>query len=64
MVNIEERQRLARIEASAPPAATIDGQIQRRVRDREDDYEVVWSGGQKDVSLTGRWDSREKTGAF
>lgn len=58
----EERERVARISASTPPASTIDGQIQRRVRDRErDDYEVVWSGDRKEVSLTGTWNSKERT---
>lgn len=41
----DESRLLARIEASAPPAATFEGQLQRRVRDREDtELEVVWDG--------------------
>lgn len=41
----EERARLARIGAATPPASTFEGQLQRRVRDREDDeFEVVWDG--------------------
>lgn len=60
----EERARLARLNAATPPASTIDGQIQRRVRDREDDYEVVWSGDRKEVSLTGIWNSKQKDGIF
>lgn len=59
----EERDRLARLMSATPPASTIEGQIQRRVRDhQEDDYEVVWSGSDKRTNLTGNWDSREKTG--
>jgi hypothetical protein len=60
----EEQARVSRVEASTPPASTLDGQIQRRVRDREDDqYEVVWSGDRKRESLTGNWDSKPKVGA-
>jgi hypothetical protein len=59
----EEQARLARVEASAPPAHTLDGQIQRRVRDRDEHYEVVWSGDRKRESLTGSWDSKPKVGA-
>ena len=61
----EERDRVARLMSATPPASTLEGQIQRRVRDRqEDEYEVVWSGDHKDVSLTGRWDSKQKDGVF
>lgn len=60
----EERDRVARLMAATPPASTLDGQIQRRVRDREDEFEVVWSGADKRVGLTGTWDSREKTGTI
>jgi hypothetical protein len=41
----EHDARMRRIEASAPPASTFEGQLQRRVRDRQDDeLEVVWDG--------------------
>lgn len=56
---------MTRILQATPPESTLEGQIQRRLRDREDDdYEVVWSGSQKRVGLTGTWDSREKTGTI
>jgi len=30
-----------------PPASTLDGQIQRRVRERdEEQFETVWNGGE------------------
>jgi hypothetical protein len=57
----EERDRLARIHSASPPASTLEGQLQRRVRNPQDDYEVVWSGDRKDVSLTGDWRSKERT---
>jgi len=41
----EEADRLQRIESSAPPASTFEGQLQRLVRDREDEeFEVIWDG--------------------
>jgi hypothetical protein len=51
----EERERLARIEQAAPPASTFEGQLQRRVRDREEpELETVWDGtrGKAGASLT------------
>ena len=58
----EENHRVSKLLAATPPASTIEGQLQRRVRDRRDDeFEVVWSGDQKRVSLTGDWDSKERT---
>jgi hypothetical protein len=52
----EEADRLRRIEAATPPATTFEGQLQRRVRDREDDdeLETVWNGtrGHDGQSLT------------
>jgi hypothetical protein len=52
-IDPEHEDRLRRIEASTPPAHTIEGQLQRRVRDRdrEDaDLETVWSGGEGPTS--------------
>jgi len=43
----EEADRLRRINAPMPPASTLDGQIQRRVRARdEEEFETVWHGGE------------------
>lgn len=59
----DEASRLARISAAAPPASTFEGQVQRRVRDRDDEeFETVWDGtrGKLGASLTGRWNSQPK----
>ena len=47
-VEREQAARLARIEASTPPAGTLEGQLQRRVRDRKpvEEFEIVFSGGE------------------
>lgn len=45
----DEAARLRRIEAcSGPPASSFEGQLQRRVREKEPEpeYETVWSGGE------------------
>lgn len=42
----EEAERLRRIASAAPPASSFEGQLQRRVRDCEEDgdFETVWDG--------------------
>lgn len=48
-VDPEHVNRLRRIEASTPPAGTLEGQLQRRVRkshQEADDFDVVWNGGE------------------
>lgn len=37
-----------------PPASTFEGQLQRRVREKDDEFEVVWNGksGRDGASLT------------
>lgn len=44
---LEEGDRLRRISESSPPASTFEGQLQRRIRDHEEDeqFETVWNGG-------------------
>lgn len=41
---VEEADRLRRIESSMPPESTFEGQLQRRVREKDDELEVVWDG--------------------
>jgi hypothetical protein len=52
----EETARLQRIEQATPPVLSFEGQLQRRVRDREadDELETVWDGtrGHDGQSLT------------
>jgi hypothetical protein len=54
---LDEVARLARIAAAAPPASTFEGQLQRRVRDRDSDveFETFWNGemGRAGKSLVG-----------
>jgi hypothetical protein len=44
----EERARLRRIAAAAPPTHTIDGALQRwrDARADDEDLETIWSGGE------------------
>lgn len=51
---LEEAQRLQRIASTLPPASTFEGQLQRRVREKDDEFEVVWNGksGRDGASLT------------